>query len=77
MYNVDSTLEKSKEPPAVLYIEDFVNTFHFEGTDVNPHRFKKKEVREELVCGLFRRHRGKGGRAGHKWQDCRDKSVLA
>lgn len=66
-----------KEPRAVLHIEDFVNTFELEGTRQNPHRFKKKEVLEELVGGLFGCRCGRGGRAGYKWEDCTDKSILA
>lgn len=77
LYDIEGALSKLKEPPAVLHIEDFVNSFELEGTGVNPHRFKKGEVSEEAVAGLFGRRCGKGGRAGYKWQDCTDKGVLA
>lgn len=77
LYDVDGALEKLREPPAVLHIEDFVNTFELEGTGQNPHRFKKGEIPEEMVTQLFGRRCGKGGRAGYKWQDCTDKVVLA
>lgn len=77
LYDVDGALEKLKEPPPVLHIEDFVNTYGLEGTGQNPHRLKKGEVPEEAVTELFGRRCGKGGRAGYKWQDCTNKEVLA
>lgn len=77
MYDVHGALARLKEPPPVLHIEDFKNTFQIEGTGQNPHRFKKGEVPEELVSSLFGRRCGKGGRAGYKWQDCTDKGVVA
>lgn len=77
IYDIDGALARLKEPPPVLHIDDFKNTFSIEGTGQNPHRFKKGEVSEELVVGLFGRRCGKGGRAGYKWQDCTDKGVLA
>lgn len=77
LYDIDGAISKLKEPPSALHIEDFVNAFGLEGTGINPHRFKKGEVPDEIVTELFGRRCGKGGRAGYKWQDCTDKAVLA
>jgi hypothetical protein len=77
LYDIKGALSKLKEPPAILHIEDFVITFELESTSVNPYRFKKGEVPEEVVAGHFGQRCKKGGRTRYKWEDCSDIGVLA
>lgn len=79
LYDVDGDLKKLKVLPAVLHMEDFVNTFALGSTGQTTHRPKKGEVFEEVGAEYFGKDYGKGGkggRAGYKWQDCTNKAVL-
>jgi hypothetical protein len=62
--------------PPLLKHALFVQSYGLEGDGINPYRFKKDEVDEQLVIALFGRPCGKGGRVGYRWNDCKNVEVV-
>ena len=77
LFEVERGLKRLRQAVPELLVRDFVEKWGLENVGVNPHRFGMKEVPEDLVFGLFGKRCGKNGRAGYRWQDVKNKEVMA
>lgn len=74
--DVDEELGKLKEMPPLLMREDFIEQYKLEFEGINPHRLRREDENEEWVSMLFGKRRGKAGRAGYRWADCKERVVV-